>query len=59
MGRTIAIAAKQVYRTNTRVSIPNMHTPVDTCIDTIDMDVYMTFDYDDTLLNAARHIDFQ
>lgn len=43
----------------TRVSISNMHTPVDTCIDIIDIDVYMTFDYDDTLLNTARHIDFQ
>ena len=59
MGRTIANATKPEYRTNTRASISNMHTPVDTCIDIIDMNAYMALDYDDTLLNAARHIDFQ
>ena len=56
IGRMIASAMQPVDITNSTASISNMHTPVDTCIDVLDMIVYMAFDYDDTLLNTARHI---
>jgi hypothetical protein len=35
----------------------HMHPLVDTCLGILDMNAYMTFDCDDTLLNAARHCD--
>lgn len=56
MGKIIANAMQPVDMENRRASISNMHTPVDTCIDVLYMIVYMTFGYDDTLLNTARHM---
>jgi hypothetical protein len=56
MGRIIANAMHPVDITNMRASISNMHTPVDTCIDVMYTIIYMTFGYDDTLLNTVRHM---
>jgi hypothetical protein len=55
MGRIIANAMQPVDIANRRASISKMHTPVDTCINVLYTIVYMTFGYDDTLLNTARH----
>jgi hypothetical protein len=35
-----------------------IRAPVDVRIDETRHDAYMNFDYDDTLLNAARHLRF-
>jgi hypothetical protein len=56
MGRIIANAKQPVDMANRRASISKTHTPVDTCIGILYMIVYMTFGYDDTLLNTARHM---
>ena len=55
----MANAMDAIDTTKTITSISNMHTPVDTYIDVLDTGVYMAFDYDDTLLNTARHYDFR
>jgi hypothetical protein len=55
MGSAIANAMRPVAVTNTIASISNISTPVDKCIDALYAPINMTFEYDDTLLNTARH----
>lgn len=56
MGKSNDNAMQPVDMTKSRARVSNMHTPVDTRIDTLYIIIYTSFGYDDTLLNIARHI---